>query len=118
MTKVIINLDLPFIVRTIEEVLETYPDHPYQQAFAHPARKQDLIAYVLNRVMSSYAAVEDEESSVMELSLLRRCLTETERIESIIRQGIDAIIEQYSEQIYRQIPEIADPNYSPASWFG
>ncbi|MBE9014765.1 hypothetical protein C7Y66_21640 [Chroococcidiopsis sp. CCALA 051] len=118
MSKTIVNLDLSFILSTIEEVLETYPHHPYQQAFAHPARRQDLIAYVLSRITSSYVAVEDEALPVMELSLLTCCLDRTARIESIIRQGIDKIAEQQSEQIYRQIPEIADPNCSPASWFG
>lgn len=118
MSKTIINLELPFILSAIEEVLETYPHHPYQQAFAHPARRKDLIAYVLSRVISSYVAVEDEESSAMELSLLTRCLDKTVCIESIIHQGIDTIMQQESEQIYRQIPETADPSCSAASWFG
>lgn len=118
MSKTIVNLDLPFILSAIEEVLETYPHHPYQQAFAHPARRQDLIAYVLSRVMSSYVAVEDEALPVMALSLLTRCIDRTTRIESAIHQGIATIMQQQSEQIYRQIPEIADPSCSPTSWFG
>lgn len=118
MSKTIINLDLPFILSAIEEVLETYPHHPYQEAFAHPARRQDLIAYVLDRVMSSYVAVEDEELSVRALSLLTSCLDRTACIESTIHQGIATIMQQQSEQIYRQIPEIVAPNCSPASWFG
>ncbi|MCZ0292578.1 hypothetical protein OZH72_22750, partial [Escherichia coli] len=68
MSQTIINLDLPFILSAIETILETYPHHPYQQAFAHPARKQDLIAYVLSRVMSSYVAIEDEESPAIAMS--------------------------------------------------
>lgn len=34
MSKTIINLDLSFILSAIEEVLETYPHHPYLMALS------------------------------------------------------------------------------------
>lgn len=36
MTKELINRSLPVVVSEIEQVLERYPEHPYQQAFANP----------------------------------------------------------------------------------
>lgn len=56
MSKSIVNLTIPWVVAEIEQVLETYPHHPYQQAFANPDLRQELIAYVLTRIHNVYVA--------------------------------------------------------------
>lgn len=54
-----INLTLPKITQAIDNVLEDYPEHPYQSTFAiHPTR-QKLIARILNLVPNAYT-VEGE----------------------------------------------------------
>lgn len=111
MTKAVFNLILPFIKRSIEEVLEIYPHHPYQQAFANPDMRQALIAYVLNRVSGCYVLV-DEEKKQQELysDLFKRCLEQTIHLEKTIHQGIAAVLREYAEQVIWQITEEADPN--------
>lgn len=55
----LINLTLPKVIQAIDEVLEDYPEHPYQSAFAiHPIR-QKLIAHILSLVPNAYS-VEGE----------------------------------------------------------
>ncbi len=49
MTRTIVNLLELEVSKEIEAVLSTYSNHPYQQAFAIPDIRQELIAYVLSR---------------------------------------------------------------------
>lgn len=58
----LINQTQSIIERKINQVLETYPHHPYQQIFAHPDRREQLFAYVLNRIPSVYTNVDISSS--------------------------------------------------------
>ncbi|NEQ86169.1 MAG: hypothetical protein F6K26_40655, partial [Moorea sp. SIO2I5] len=44
-------------------VLATYLEFPYQDVFSQYNIRQDLIAYVLNRIPNNYEAVEKIEAS-------------------------------------------------------
>lgn len=57
----VVNLTQQSIVGEIESVLNTYPSHPYQQAFAIPDLRQELITFVLNRIPSFYSIMSDEQ---------------------------------------------------------
>lgn len=116
MSKTLVNLTLPAIKKAIEEVLETYPHHPYQQAFAHPDMRAALIAYVLNQVSSHYAVVDEEQRWYVDLS--KRYPEPTLHLEDIVRQGIVLVWQEYAEQIVQLIPEEVPPNKSPSNWFG
>ena len=117
MSKAVVNLILPVVTRAIEEVLETYPHHPYQQAFANPDIRQALIAYVLNRVSGYYVLVDKEKQQQLYSDLLKRCLEQTSHLEKTIHQGIVAVLREYA-QVIGQIPEEVDPTDSPSNWFG
>lgn len=116
MSKTLVNLTLPVIRKTIAEVLETYPHHPYQQAFAHPDMRAALIAYVLNQVSSHYAVVDEQQGRYADGS--KYYLEETLHLEDIVHQGIVLVWREYAEQMVQLIPEEVPPNESPANWFG
>ncbi len=119
MGKTIINLTLPFLVKLIEEVLETYPQYPYQQAFANPDMRQYLIAYVLSRVSSCYVVVdENKQQQWMNPNLLHYCTEQTIHIENTVRKGIEEIMCKHSEQVRRQIPTKVEACVVPSYWFG
>lgn len=118
MSKAAVNLILPVVQRAIEEVLERYPHHPYQQAFANPDIRQALVAYVLNRASGYYVLVDEEKKQQLYSDIFKRCLEQTSQLECTIHQGIAAVLREYAERVIRQIPEEVDPNDSPSNWFG
>ncbi|CDN14702.1 hypothetical protein RintRC_4245 [Richelia intracellularis] len=70
----------------MEDILETYPDHPYQQAFSIPDLRQELIAHVLTKVSSCYVVVEGEEVPSFGLKSLPFSPQERFYLETLIHQ--------------------------------
>ncbi|MDJ0795700.1 MAG: hypothetical protein QNJ51_02495 [Calothrix sp. MO_167.B12] len=118
MTKIIINLTLPAVVTVIEDILETYPDHPYQQAFSIPNLRQELIAHILSRVSSRYVVVEEEQIPCFGIKSLPFSPQEKFCLEALIQEEIESIIRQKEEEVSQQIPEEVDPRLEPSHWFG
>jgi hypothetical protein len=118
MTKTIFNLTLPTVASIIEDILETYPNHPYQQAFSIPDLRQELIAHVLSRVSNCYVVVEEGEQQSINFQSLACSLKDRSCIEDLIHQGIEKIMYQREREVSLQIPETEDPGLAPSHWFG
>jgi hypothetical protein len=121
MTKTIVNLTLPLITKTIQEVLVTYPYQPYQTTFANPEVRQSLISYALTNISSCYVVVdEDKKQQFMSSNPLRYCTQQTLDTEEVIRQGIRKIMQENPQKVEPQTPEslIDDDIFSPSNWFG
>ncbi|GEM_PF-1993066 len=56
----LINLTLPLVIQEIEDVLDEYPEHPYQSAFSMHEFRQKLIAHVLSQVPNQYAIAGEQ----------------------------------------------------------
>ncbi|MBU7582185.1 MAG: hypothetical protein KAF91_04625 [Nostoc sp. TH1S01] len=119
MTKTLVNLTITVVVQELESILETYPHHPYQEAFANPDMRQTLIAYILSRIPNQYITVDaaDKPEFICSESLCRS-LERTLHIESIIRQGIEKVLGEQVQDIHRYIPEAVDPSLVASHWFG
>lgn len=118
MTKSIINLTMPLVVSEIEHVLEGYPHHPYQQAFANPDLHQELIAYVLTHIHSEYVAINE---GIQQINTIQPSidLAETQScLDSFIHQGIHSILEQHQASTDFQMPEENDGYLAASHWFG
>ncbi|BAZ70457.1 hypothetical protein NIES4106_52510 [Fischerella sp. NIES-4106] len=118
MSKTIFNLTLPVVVSCIEDVLETYPHHPYQQAFSIPDLRQELIAHVLSQVSNCYVVGEEGQQSYGNFQSLICAIKDKYCIEDLIRQGIDNIMYKREKQLSLQIPGEVDPGLAPSHWFG
>lgn len=118
MTKTVTNLTIPTILAKVEEILETYPHHPYQQAFANPDIRQELIAYVLTRIHNEYGAIEETEEWLIEADITREVFLGESDTDDIVHQGIHHILEQNQETVRQHIPEEEDPRSMPSHWFG
>lgn len=117
MAKTIVNATLPVILSEIEAILETYPDHPYQQAFAIPDLRQALIADVLSHVPNFYITVEESQA---EAAATGSSVSNVKRsyLPSLIRAGIHRILEQEADRVQHQIPEVASSGRAASDWFG
>jgi hypothetical protein len=121
MTKTIVNITMPFIVKKIEEILETYPAHPYQEAFANLDLRQSLIAEILNRVPNHYITVDAHTERQKQLTTPEdwcSFLEQTLNIESIIHEEIQKILLEQAQEINRHIPEVVQPGSLASDWFG
>jgi hypothetical protein len=118
MSKTIVNLTTELLTQKIEDVLETYPQHPYQEAFANPDCRQGLISYVLTRIPNEYMSVEEEEQELVVADYLHQHPGKISQIETTIRQGIEEILCEQAEEVRRHIPEMADPGFVASDWFG
>ena len=60
MTTDLIKLTLPVVLQEIEDVLDGYPEHPYQSAFSMPELKQKLIDHVHSYVLPPHDFEESQ----------------------------------------------------------
>jgi hypothetical protein len=119
MSRTIVNLMTSVVAGEAEEVLSTYSNHPYQQAFAIPDMRQELIAYVLSRTAGSYAVLDENNQRQSEnFPSLQPSLGDKQAIQAWIHQGIHHVFERHSETITKHIPEEDDPRLAPSHWFG
>jgi hypothetical protein len=118
MTKTIVNLTLSIVVREIEEILDTYPGHPYQQAFAIPDLRQKLISYVLSRIPGHYTVVDDIDGNSISVESLYHSSQEKNHVVALIHQGVQHILQEDSNWIDRHIPQQVSSNLAPSNWFG
>ncbi|MBD2515615.1 hypothetical protein H6G93_11430 [Nostoc sp. FACHB-973] len=124
--KTVVNLTQQSVIGEIESVLDTYPYHPYQQAFAIPDLRQELIAFVLNRIPSFYSVISDrhislakaEQESLLNYQLPRKPLEQQLHLQNLIHQGICSIVQEKSDWISHHLCETLQPGCEPSHWFG
>ncbi|MBD2102986.1 hypothetical protein [Leptolyngbya sp. FACHB-261] len=116
MTKSIENLVLPLVNQEIEKALDTYPSHPYHEAFANPDLRVQLASYVLNRVPVCYGLVE--QSSPLEENRVLVPHPVQQRLREAVHDGIQCILERNCEWVSNHIPHKFKAEAVPSSWFG
>ncbi|HIK06455.1 MAG TPA: hypothetical protein IGS40_17350 [Trichormus sp. M33_DOE_039] len=122
----VVKLTQQSVLGEIENVLDTYSYHPYQQAFAIPDLRQELIDFVLNRIPCFYSEISDEKlelessekNSKFNQKLPRRPLEQKLHLQNLIHQGIYAIFQQKSDWISHHLCESVESACEPSHWFG
>jgi len=118
MSTVIVNRTLPIILKAIEQTLLTYAHHPYQQFFANPAKRQALIAYVLTRMYCTYDVVDENEQVALSETTQPHSVAMELYIESLVHQGINAILCREEAALECVIPEEEAVMVAVSHWFG
>ena len=112
--KTVVNLTQQSVLGEIESVLDTYPYHPYQQAFAIPDLRQRLIAYVLSRIANYYTVLEEGESTYpIDCSSDQKL-----QIKNLITQGIQDLLQQHWEWSSHHISSTLESSLASSHWFG
>ena len=114
----IINLALPEVKQEVERVLETYPDHPHQQAFANPELRQRLIAYVLSQIDCKFTVSKDGQLPQIDPETLFPSLEQQSCLEDSIHQGIHRLLQNKANWVSHHIPQEEQPGKEPSHWFG
>lgn len=124
--KTVVNLTQESVLGEIENVLDTYSYHPYQQAFAIPTLRKELISFVLSRIPCFYTAISDEileppsgeQESKLNRKLPRSPLERQLHLQNLIHQGIYSILQEKSDWISHHLCESVEPGCEPSHWFG
>ena len=95
----LINLTLPLVIQEIEDVLNEYPEHPYQSAFSIHEFRQKLIAHVLSQVPNQYAISGEQTSARKPSPLHSSLLAERMYLETIVRGGILHILRENADRL-------------------
>ena len=88
----IVNLTLAVVIEKIEDILDTYPNYPYHQAFSPSNLRQELINYVLNRISTIYTVIEEVQEPLILSSLVGCSSDQRHHIERLIHRGIGDIL--------------------------
>ncbi|WP_066376224.1 MULTISPECIES: hypothetical protein [unclassified Anabaena] len=124
--RTVVNLTQQSVLGEIENVLDTYPYHPYQQAFALPDLRQELITFVLSRIPSFYSPVLEEQPTLQNCEqesqlihkLPRSPLEQQLHLQRLIHQGIYSIFQEKSEWISHHLCQSVVAACEPSHWFG
>lgn len=124
--RTVVKLTHQSVLGEIESVLDTYPYHPYQQAFAIPDLRQELITFVLYRIPCldyTIFEVKDLLSDTAQECLLnnklpRSPLEQKLHVQHLIHQGIYSIFQDKSDWISHHLCERVQPGLEPSHWFG
>jgi hypothetical protein len=114
----LVNLTLPRVVQSIDEILEDYPEHPYQSAFLIPQLRQDLIAHVLSNVPNRYAissryppGVAREQPSFGKLKSSHSSpVAERLHLETVVRGSILHLLRENADWLSHRLPALNDVN--------
>ena len=87
MSNKVINLTLPVVEQELDALLEIYPHKLHQVEFTNSDLRQELLAYVLNRIPNYY--VTQNDSNCEKSSLMLATLELQQQIKTLIFQGIN-----------------------------
>ncbi len=106
MSHELVNLTLPSVLQEIEYVLEEYPEHPYQTAFALPELHQKLVAHILSNVPNRYVVEGAQETFGKPKAHASSPLQERLRMEMVIRAGILHILRENADWLSRNLSSV------------
>ncbi|HEY9605585.1 MAG TPA: hypothetical protein V6C85_28535 [Allocoleopsis sp.] len=108
----------PAVSEAIDELLESYPEHPYKKIFAQPHLRRTLLANVMSQLPME--SMESEPSQGRASKPLALSLSQEQQIvlKTLIRQEIAYLIQQKSECISRSTTEEVESCFAPSHWFG
>ncbi len=102
----LINLTLPVVIAEIENVLEDYPEYPYQIAFSLPELRQRLLAHVLSHTPNCYT-VQGENLTLKDPKFLYPSpVQEKIRMGNLIHGGILDLLRENAEWVGGRITQM------------
>lgn len=120
----VVKLTYKSVIGEIDSVLDTYPYQPYQQAFAIPDLRQDLITFVIHRLPCFYSPIsqilgeDHREVAYSTPKLPRQPLEQKLHLQKLIHQGIAVIMRDKAQLISDRLSETVEPGCQTSNWFG
>lgn len=100
------------VFQAIENVLDDYPEYPYQVAFSIKELHQKLVAHVLRHLPRSYATTVDGKPAKANAKFPYRSKAERIRLDALIRGSILHILRENADWVGRHIEQKDSSNHS------
>lgn len=98
------NIDLS---QEIENVLEDYPEYPYQVAFSIDELRQQLVAHVLRHIPFCYSVFGEARQQVTtDVRFPYRSKEERLRLDALIRGSILHLLRENADWVSHQIHQL------------
>jgi len=91
------------VFQEIENVLEDYPEHPYQAAFSITELRQKLVAHVLKHLPHRDVVMDDAQKPTVDAKLPYRLKQERLRLEALIRGSILHLLRENADWVSRRL---------------
>lgn len=114
----LINLTLPLVIKQVQDILDDYPEHPYQVAFSLHELRQKLIAHVLSQIPNRYIVEDVQELSTDPKLLYPSSLEQRLHVENLIRGSILHLLRENADRITPHISQVENSDCEPSHWFG
>ena len=106
MSHELINLTLPVVIANIENVLEDYPEYPYQIAFSLPELRQRLLAHVLTHTPNRYTVAGEKLTPLDPKFSYHYSMQERIRMENLIHGSILHILRENASWVGGRITQM------------
>ena len=91
------------VFQEIENVLEDYPEHPYQAAFSIADLRQKLVAHVLKHLPHREVVMDEAQKPTVDAKLPYRLKQERLRLEALIRGSILHLLRENADWVSRRL---------------
>lgn len=95
-----------YVLQEIENVLQDYPEHPYQVAFAIDELRSKLVAHVLRHIPICYSVIRDTQKLTTNAKFPYRSKSERIRLDTLIRGSILHLLRENADWIGRKIQRL------------
>jgi hypothetical protein len=95
-----------YVLQEIENILQDYPEYPYQIAFSSDELRAKLIAHVLRYVPTCCSVIGDTQKPTTNAKFSYRSKSERLRLDALIRGSILHLLRENADWIGRQIQRL------------
>ncbi len=111
MSEKIINLTCLLVIQEVKDILATYPETPYQEAFAQADLRNQIVNQVLSQIPDqSYTILKESEKLPKNPRRFYSCIEERMMVEELIHQSIIALLEAQTKKTLHS--PASEDNYS------
>jgi hypothetical protein len=90
-----------YVLQEIENILEDYPEHPYQAAFSIKELREKLVAHVLRHLPTRYSGLGETQEPTADVKFSYRSKLDRVRLDVLIRGSILHLLRENADWISR-----------------
>ena len=94
------------VFQAIENVLEDYPEYPYQAAFSIVQLRQKLVTHVLKHLPKCYSVIGKAQKLTTDAKFTYRSMQERIRLDVLIRGSILHLLRENADWVGRNLQRL------------
>lgn len=95
-----------YLLQKIDDVLQDYPEYPYQVAFSMDELRSKLVTHILNHVANCYSVIGEAREPITNAKFPYPSTSERVRLDVLIRGSILHILRENADWLSRRIQQL------------